>query len=147
MAEIRSASAAVNLFHPAYAPWICNAWIALASRPARHGQQRSLRRILHVLNRLELGIRALTGRPGPRVGAVVFLLRLRLVLPQVRNLRVIASPVALVGQGDQACGLQLSQDALYPLGFLVVDGAGQRPFGSPQYVRTERLFAADMVTG
>src|ERR1700742_3694765 len=40
----------VRLFHPAYASRVCNTWMALASCPARQGQQRSLRRILHVLS-------------------------------------------------------------------------------------------------
>ena len=40
----------VNLFHPALASRICNTWMALASCPARQGQQRSFRRILHVLS-------------------------------------------------------------------------------------------------
>ena len=37
-------------FHPAFASRTCKTWIALASCPARHGQQRSLRRIRQVLS-------------------------------------------------------------------------------------------------
>ena len=40
----------MNLFHPAFASRICNTWMALASWPARQGQQRSLRRIRQVLS-------------------------------------------------------------------------------------------------
>jgi hypothetical protein len=40
----------LNPFHPGYASRICNTWMALASCPARYGQQRSLRRILQVLS-------------------------------------------------------------------------------------------------
>src|SRR6266851_8845051 len=50
---------------------------------------------------LELGVRALAGCPEPCVGAVRFFLGWRLVLPDVRDLRVIASLVAFVRQGDQ----------------------------------------------
>jgi len=77
--------------------------------------------------RLELGVRALAGRAELRVGAVGVFLGGRLVLPDVRDLRVAASPVALIGQGDQAGGLQLSQHAPDPLGLLVMHRAGQRP--------------------
>jgi hypothetical protein len=45
---------AVNLFHPAYASRVCNTWMALASWPARQGQQRSLRRILQVFSQCHL---------------------------------------------------------------------------------------------
>ena len=40
----------VNPFHPAFASRICNTWMALASWPARQGQQRSLRRMRQVLS-------------------------------------------------------------------------------------------------
>ena len=40
----------VNLFHPGYASRICNTWMALASCPARQGQQRSLRRMRQALS-------------------------------------------------------------------------------------------------
>jgi hypothetical protein len=53
---------------------------------------------------LELGVRALAGRAELCVGAVGVFLGCRLVLPDVRDLRVAASPVALIGQGDQARG-------------------------------------------
>jgi tetratricopeptide (TPR) repeat protein len=43
----RDEATALSLFHPGYAAWISKAWMALASRPARQGQQRSLRRIRH----------------------------------------------------------------------------------------------------
>ena len=69
---------------------------------------------------LELCVRALAGGAEPRVVAVRFFLGFRLVLPPVRDLRVAASLVALIGQGDQARRLQLVQDAPDPLGFLVV---------------------------
>ena len=82
---------------------------------------------------LELGVRALAGRAQFRVRPVGCFLRFRLVLPLVRDLRVRASLVALIGQGDQARGLQLGQDAPDPLGLLVVHRAGQRP-GHPQDV-------------
>src|SRR5690242_244587 len=60
--------------------------------------------------RLELGVRALSGCAEPGVGAVGFFLGGRLVLADVRDLRVIAPAVALVRQGDQAGRLQLVQD-------------------------------------
>ena len=82
---------------------------------------------------LELGVRALAGRAQFRVRPVGGFLRFRLALPLIRDLRVGASPVALIGQGDQARGLQLGQDAPDPLGLLVVHRAGQRP-GHPQDV-------------
>jgi transposase len=40
----------LKLFHPAYASRVCNTWMALASCPARQGQQRSLRRMRQVLS-------------------------------------------------------------------------------------------------
>jgi hypothetical protein len=40
----------LSLFHPGYAVLISRAWMALASCPARQGQQRSLRRILQFLS-------------------------------------------------------------------------------------------------
>ena len=46
--------------------------------------------------RLELGVRTLARRAEPGVGAVGFFLGGRLVLPDVRDLRVAASPVALI---------------------------------------------------
>jgi hypothetical protein len=52
--------------------------------------------------RLELGIRALAGSAEPGMGAVGFFLGFRLVLAPVRDLRVAASLVALIGEGDQA---------------------------------------------
>ena len=73
----------------------------------------------------KLGVRALAGCAEPRVGAVGLFLRFRLVLSPVRDLRVRASLVALIGQGDQPGGLQLGQDAPDPLGLLVVDRAGR----------------------
>src|SRR5689334_18723679 len=79
----------------------------------------------------ELGVRALAGITEPRVGTVGFFLGFRLVPAPVRDLRVAASLVALIGQGDQASCLQLGQDAPDPLSLLVVDRAGQRP-GHPQ---------------
>ena len=42
------AAAPLNRFHPGYASRSCNTWIALASFPARQGQQRSLVRIFQV---------------------------------------------------------------------------------------------------
>lgn len=39
-----------NLFHPAFISRVCSTWIALASWPARQGQQRSLRRMRQVLS-------------------------------------------------------------------------------------------------
>jgi hypothetical protein len=41
-------------FHLVFASWICNAWMALASCPARQGQQRSLRSIRQVLSQCHL---------------------------------------------------------------------------------------------
>ena len=81
----------------------------------------------------ELGVRALARSAEPGVGAVGLFLGFRLVLAPVRDLRVHAALVALIGQGDQAGGLQLGQDAPDPLGVLVVHRAGQRP-GYPQDV-------------
>jgi len=82
---------------------------------------------------LELGVRTLAGRPQSRVRAVGLFLRFRLVLPPVRDLRVHASLVALIGQDDQARGLEPGQHAPDPLGLLVMHRAGQRP-GHPQDV-------------
>jgi hypothetical protein len=76
---------------------------------------------------LELGICALAGGAEPGVGAVGLFLGFRLVLPDVRDRRVAASPVALIGQGDQARGLQLGQDAPDPLGFLSCTAPGSAP--------------------
>ncbi len=70
---------------------------------------------------LDLGVRALAGRTELCVGAVGFFLGFGFVLPPVRDLRVAASLVALVGEGDQTGGLQLVQDAPDPLGLLVMD--------------------------
>src|SRR5690242_7344462 len=42
--------APLNPFHPGYASRVCNTWMALASRPAFQGQQRSFWRIFHVLS-------------------------------------------------------------------------------------------------
>ena len=61
------------------------------------------------------------------MGPVGLFLRFRLVLSPVPELGVRASLVPLIGQGDQAGGLQSGQDAPDPLGFLVVDRAGERP--------------------
>src|SRR6185437_9611103 len=82
---------------------------------------------------LELRICAFAGRAEFRVGPVGLFLRLRLVLPAVRDLRVIAAQVAFVGQGDQARGLEFGQHAPDPLGLLIVDRAGQCA-GHPQDV-------------
>jgi hypothetical protein len=79
--------------------------MALASCPARHGQQWELVEDSPVL---ELGVCPFAGCQELRVGAVGFL---RLVLPPVQDLRVRAALVTLVGEGDQAGGLQLVQDA------------------------------------
>ncbi len=76
---------------------------------------------------LELCIGALAGCSELRVGAVSLFLGFGLVLSPVRDLRMPRSLVALVGENDQADGLQFVQDAPDPLGFLVVDRAGQRP--------------------
>ena len=73
------------------------------------------------------GVRALAGCAEPGVGAVGLFLRFGFVLSPVRELGVCAALVALIGQGDQAGGLQFGQDAPDPLGLLVVDRAGQRP--------------------
>jgi len=76
---------------------------------------------------LELGVRALAGCAEPGAGAVCFLLRFRLVLAAVRDLGVRAALVALMGQGDQAGGLELGQHAPGPLGVFIVHRAGERP--------------------
>src|SRR6266704_1960718 len=76
---------------------------------------------------LELRVRPLAGGAELRVGLIGLLLGFGLVLAPVRDLRVPASLVALVGEGDQAGGFQLGQDAPDPLGVLVVHRAGQRP--------------------
>jgi Transposase DDE domain len=76
---------------------------------------------------LELGVRTLAGCAELRVRFIGLLLGLGFVLPAVRDLRVRASLVALMGsQRDQARGLQLGQDAPDPLGLLVVHRSGQR---------------------
>src|SRR5215472_15648713 len=67
---------------------------------------------------LELGVRALAGCAELRVGLIGLLLGFRLVLPPVGDLRVCASLVALVGQGDEAGGLQPGEDAPDPFGLL-----------------------------
>jgi hypothetical protein len=56
---------------------------------------------------LELGVRTFAGCAELRVGPVRFFLGFRLVLSPVRELRIAASLVALISQGDQAGGLQL----------------------------------------
>jgi len=76
---------------------------------------------------LELRVRALAGCAEPRVGPVRFFLGFRLVLPAVRDLRVAASLVALIRQGDQPGGLQLGQHAPDPLGLLIVHRARSAP--------------------
>src|SRR5438034_4575973 len=48
--KLSSLLAILNPFHPGYASRICNTWMALASCPARQGQQRSFRRIFQVLS-------------------------------------------------------------------------------------------------
>jgi hypothetical protein len=82
---------------------------------------------------LELRVCPFPGSPQFRVGAVGVFLGFGLVLALVRDLRPGAALVALIGQGDQAGGLQLGHDAPDPLGALVVDRAGQRA-GDPQQV-------------
>jgi len=67
------------------------------------------------------------------VRLVGLFLGIRLVLPLVRDLRVRAPLVALLGEGDQPGGLQFGQDAPLLLGLLVVDRAGQRS-GDPEDV-------------
>ena len=62
-----------------------------------------------------------------RVRPVSVLLGFGLVLALVRDFRVRGALVALLGKDDQAHGLELGQDALDPLGLLVVHRAGQRP--------------------
>jgi hypothetical protein len=60
---------------------------------------------------LELGVRALAGRAEFRVCLVGLFLGFRLVPALVRDLRVRGALVALVGEDDQARGLELVQDA------------------------------------
>jgi hypothetical protein len=48
--SIKPASHIMSLFHPAFASRICSTWMALASWPARQGQQRSLRRMCQFLS-------------------------------------------------------------------------------------------------
>src|SRR6266496_843456 len=83
--------------------------------------------------RLELGVRALAWCAEFRMRAVGLLLGFWLVLPAVRNLGVRGALVALVGQRDQADGLQFGQDSPDPLGLLVVDRSGEGS-GDPQHV-------------
>jgi hypothetical protein len=64
------------------------------------------------------------------VGAVGLFLRFRLVLPLVWRSGVRGALIALVGQGNQAGCLQLTQDTPDPRGLGVMDGTGQRP-GDP----------------
>ena len=80
---------------------------------------------------LQLGVCPFSGGAEFRVGAVSVLLGFGLVLALVRDLRIGAALVSLVGEGDQARGLQFCQDAPDPLGLLVVDRAGQRS-GDPE---------------
>jgi hypothetical protein len=82
---------------------------------------------------LEQGVCPLAGGAELRVGAVGLFLRLWLALSAVRDLRPGAAQVTLIGQGDQADGLELVQDTPDPLCFLIVDRAGQRA-GDPEDV-------------
>ena len=98
--------------------------MALASWPARQGQQRSLRRICQVLSW------AFARSPGARSLAWARLASFwdsGLFLPLYGVFACRAALVALVGQGDQPGGLQLGQDAPDPRGLHVVHRAGQRP--------------------
>jgi transposase len=82
---------------------------------------------------LELRVCPSSGCAELRVRLVGLFLGFRLVLPLVRDLRVRGALIALIGQDDQAGGLQLGQHAPDPFRLLVVHRAGQRP-GDPQDV-------------
>jgi hypothetical protein len=105
---------------------------SLASRPARRGQQRSLRRMRQVL------MWVLARSPGPRRrawGAVGVFLGLGLVAAFVRGDHVFAcwvvAVVALVTPGDEAGVAQGGEDVPAPRGGGVVGAAGQLA-GYPQ---------------
>src|SRR5690348_6446640 len=100
--------------------------MALASRSARLGQQRSLRRMRQVLSW------ALARSPGPRqagVGAVGVLLGLWFVAALVRgdqNLTAfVVAVVALVAQRDESGVAQRGEDVPDPRGRGVVRAAGE----------------------
>ena len=82
---------------------------------------------------LELRVRALARCAEFRVGAVGLLLRFRLVLALVRDLRPGTALVSLVRESYQAGFLQLIEHAPDPLGPFIVDRAGQRA-GDPEDV-------------
>jgi hypothetical protein len=92
--------------------------MALASFPARYGQQRSLHRIFQVLSW------AFALSPGARSFAWARLASFcgpGLALAFARNLRPGAAQISLIGQDDEALAFEFVQHAPYPLGLLVVD--------------------------
>jgi hypothetical protein len=119
-----------SLFHPDYEALISSAWDGHGELPSAPRAAAELAEDPPVL---ELGVCPFTGCAELRVGVVCFFLRFRFVLSPVRDLRVRAALVALVGQRDQAGGLEFGEDAPDPLGFFVVDRAGQRA-GDPEDV-------------
>ena len=104
--------------------------MALASCPARQGQQRSLRRMRQVLSW------ALARSPGRGAGHELGWppSGRRACSAPVRSADVLVlADVALVGQDDQPAGGQLPHDAPDPGRGQVMHGAGQRP-GHPHDV-------------
>jgi hypothetical protein len=111
--------------------------MALASWPARQGQQRSLRKM-----RQDLSWHGrLAGGAEPGVSLVGVLLRGGLVPAPVRGADVLLAEVAVIAQREQAAGGQLGDDAPDPGGGQVVHGTGQRPgppVAPPSRSRTAR---------
>ena len=96
--------------------------MALASCPARQGQQRSLCGMRQVLS---WGVGAFPGRPWLGVDAVSVFLRGGLAASPVGDADVAASArVALVGQDHQAGGGEFAQDAPDPGGGQIVHRPG-----------------------
>lgn len=96
--------------------------MALASCPARQGQQRSLRRIRQ---NLSLGIGTFAGSTQPGMGPVGLLLRGGLIPPPVRCADIVLAEVALIAEDDQAAGGEFAGDAPDPGGGHVMHGRRQ----------------------
>ena len=104
--------------------------MALASFPARHGQQRSLARIFHALSW------AFARSPGARSFAWARLASFcgsGLFLPLYGTFAQVLPWYPLSARVTRPGFLQLVEHAPDPLGLLVVDRAGQRA-GDPQDV-------------